>query len=402
MPIHSFTYRDHVTGWELQEVKFQQFNLLVGLSSAGKTRILSALRDVCLFGRGNGPSFNVDGADRAVHTSWVLRLEVDEVIWEWAVELKKNSGSGDLVGEGNASAEARGPRVLMERLVNTQSGKVVLERTPESFTFEGSALPMTLNGEASALNLIENDESVRAVRGLLRKVKTSESVQLDNFAEGFPFRAVFHVEKRIRDVGFSSFDELRRFGRASLLAKAHMMQSSFAEEFARVQGAFEEMFPNVQQVRIGHPKEFGRSGRFYEDENTVVVAVKENCMKGWAVGDEISSGMLRTLFHLLELALLSPGSVIIKDQYEDGLGINCLGVLTEMMLKNDGGVQFILTSHHPYVINNIPRTDWKIVTRKGALVSVVDASDVPALSSRSAQPAFSLLVNSDWFQESVQ
>ena len=80
--------------------------------------------------------------------------------------------------------------------------------------------------------------------------------------------------------------------------------------------------------------------------------------------------------HLLELALASPGTVIVIDEFENSLGVNCLPALSDLLLDHARELQFILTSHHPYVINNIPSTWWKVVTRQGGVVTVKDAESI--------------------------
>ena len=81
----------------------------------------------------------------------------------------------------------------------------------------------------------------------------------------------------------------------------------------------------------------------------------------------ISDGMFKTLVYLSEVTLCSPGTVLLIDEFENGLGLNCLGiVLEEMMEKNN--VQLILTSHHPYIINNIPPQHWTVVMREELMI----------------------------------
>jgi hypothetical protein len=63
-------------------------------------------------------------------------------------------------------------------------------------------------------------------------------------------------------------------------------------------------------------------------------------------------------------------------------------------------MQFILTSHHPYIINNIDLTDWKIVTRKGGIVRVKDAEQLHL--GRSKHQAFIQLMNLDEYREGIE
>ena len=84
--------------------------------------------------------------------------------------------------------------------------------------------------------------------------------------------------------------------------------------------------------------------------------------------------MLRTLIHIAELYLSSNGSVILIDEFENSLGVNCIDILTDDLIHENKSIQFIATSHHPYIINNIPYEYWKIVSRKGGKISVRNAA----------------------------
>jgi len=117
---------------------------------------------------------------------------------------------------------------------------------------------------------------------------------------------------------------------------------------------------------------------------------------------DISSGMMKTLLHLFEIALAPKGSVIMIDDFENSMGQNCLPQLTDYILRYSNDIQFILTSHHPYVINNIPTKWWKIVTRKGSEVTVKDADSIPALQTASKLDKFTLLMNLKEYEEGIQ
>ncbi|MCL1951131.1 MAG: ATP-binding protein [Turicibacter sp.] len=95
----------------------------------------------------------------------------------------------------------------------------------------------------------------------------------------------------------------------------------------------------------------------------------------WLYPGQMSDGMLKTFAYLKELISAPSGSVLLIDEFENGLGPNCLGVLLEEMLARDD-VQLILSSHHPYVINNIPPNNWLITSRKNNLVKTKTAAEM--------------------------
>ena len=96
--------------------------------------------------------------------------------------------------------------------------------------------------------------------------------------------------------------------------------------------------------------------------------------------------MLRTIVHLSDIFLSNDGSVILIDEFENSLGINCIDILTDDLIHENKNLQFIATSHHPYIINNIPYEYWKIVTRKGGHINIRNASDYHL--GKSKQEAF--------------
>ena len=51
MLLKTLSYLDKKTGWTLQDLKLDRFNLLVGASGVGKTRILRAIRTICAITR---------------------------------------------------------------------------------------------------------------------------------------------------------------------------------------------------------------------------------------------------------------------------------------------------------------------------------------------------------------
>jgi hypothetical protein len=64
-------------------------------------------------------------------------------------------------------------------------------------------------------------------------------------------------------------------------------------------------------------------------------------------------------------------------------------------------MQFILTSHHPYIINNIPWKTWQLVTRKGGYVRVTNATQIPHLQTASSMEKFIQLINLPEYEEGI-
>jgi predicted ATPase len=127
--------------------------------------------------------------------------------------------------------------------------------------------------------------------------------------------------------------------------------------------------------------------------------IKEKGVSKWINQSSLSSGMYKTFMHISELFVLPRGTVVLIDEFENSLGVNCIDVLTEDLLQESRNIQFIVTSHHPYIINNISPKYWKIVTRKGGTVTTKDAKNLGF--DKSKHKAFLQLLNLEEYSEGV-
>ena len=103
--------------------------------------------------------------------------------------------------------------------------------------------------------------------------------------------------------------------------------------------------------------------------------------------------MYVTLTYLIEITSAPEGSVFVVDEFENSLGINCMPQLTDFILDKSPNLQFILTSHHPYIINNIPWKTWQLVSKTNGTIRSRKAVDIPTLNTASSLDKFTQLIN---------
>ena len=108
--------------------------------------------------------------------------------------------------------------------------------------------------------------------------------------------------------------------------------------------------------------------------------------------------MYNALMHLCELYLCAENSLILIDELENSLGINCLSPISDEIVDNRKNTQFIITSHHPTIINNIEYNSWKVVTRNAKIVSV---SNYDIDTSESAHDPYLQLINSIHYSDGI-
>lgn len=170
-----------------------------------------------------------------------------------------------------------------------------------------------------------------------------------------------------------------------LIHKVAIVYNCFPDKFKEIKKYFKDIFPHVTDLKF--TTDF--------DKEVYLLAVKERDTL-WVPQYEFSSGMYKTLMVIAELMLLEEGSTILFDELENSLGVNCIDDVVDIMLSTDRDVQFIATSHHPYIINTISLSNWRIVIREGSKISVTNTNDIGLGNSK--HDAFKQLINSSVYR----
>lgn len=95
----------------------------------------------------------------------------------------------------------------------------------------------------------------------------------------------------------------------------------------------------------------------------------------------ISAGMRKTISFLVDLLTMSNNYVVLIDEIENGLGVNCLDEVYDLLTSLRNDLQLIMTSHHPYIINNVNPESCKIVDRKRNIISTYSAKELKLTNS---------------------
>ncbi|USR91021.1 ATP-binding protein [Phormidium yuhuli AB48] len=367
MQIKKLKYYDDEYKWELARVDFlPNLNLLVGVSGVGKTRTLKAIYNLKAIANGaslNGVKWDVCFVGDDGHEySWMGEFETQE----------------EAILVDDSSDENQQVRLTNERLVCDNHG-VLIERQGSDIVLNGQKTPK-LSPFESVIELLKQEDQISPVKESLDNIILADSTSYGRFWS-LPVGILRKFEK-------AKLSNLQKSG-WPVHIKLSILHRAFPETFNRIKEAFISVFPNVSDVKIetirgnNIPVELSD---FFKEANTV--SIKEKGVKDWI--QNISSGMLKTLMYISELYLAPENSIILVDEFENSLGVNCLDSVTELIL-GDKGFQFFITSHHPYIINNVSPAYWKIVTRKGGVVTIKDSEDFHISESR--QKAFIDLIN---------
>ena len=178
--------------------------------------------------------------------------------------------------------------------------------------------------------------------------------------------------------------------------KLFLAYNNAPRTFNIIKERYIDVFPKVEDIKV-EPLD-------YENEENVpfflleypYIQIKEIGIDKWIKQEYISSGMFRSLMHISEIYLCSEGSVFLIDEIENSLGINCIDELTNDILSSKRQTQFILTSHHPYIINNIAHSNWKLVTRDKEVIHTHRAEEFNI--GKSKHDAFMQLIQLEQYQ----
>ncbi|MBK1989296.1 ATP-binding protein [Sphaerospermopsis aphanizomenoides BCCUSP55] len=371
MKIQSFKFSNNKENWHIEEVKFEDLNLLVGGSGVGKTRILKALDLICDVAK--GINRNLDDLGWSINFSHLG----ENYRWELRSSSIKNE---EILLNVNESEQTE---IVYEKLVryDDDSELEILLRNESDSKFNKEKLPKLKKTESAITLLSEEDLIIPVGEAFNRFIFNFEIPQ------ELMFNNRNHDPNRIElshEISISNFQEY--FAGTPPVIKAFCLQKFFPDIFNEIKERYIDVFPEVKDVRVS-------SERDSDGDFLLFFEIQENGLEEWIPQQRISSGMFRTLICLFEITNAPEESVILIDEFENSLGINCMAELTDFILDKSPNIQFILTSHHPYIINNIPWKTWQIVSKYGNEVRVRKASNIPALDTASSLDKFTQLMN---------
>lgn len=369
MKIISLQLKNHFLGWDFDEIKFSSnLTLLVGISGAGKTQILRGIIDLKRIANGKA----INGLEWKIIFSTVNGTEF---IWEGGFDTVETNELNFDDPEKENPDENEKPSFIYEKLIS--KNEVLFERNKEDIKFKNTQIPK-LSSHQSMIYLLKEETVIKEAFDALNKIEYR-----DHTINGLRLRSskqsLYSIKNKYQALEsiVNSDEDIR--------TKLYLIYENKLDIFEAIKSRFIDVFQQIEDVRV-EPFKTDDLPKGFADIFVPVISIKEKSVPKWIREDRMSSGMLRTIIHLGEIFLSNEGSVILIDEFENSLGINCIDILTDDLIHENKTLQFIATSHHPYIINNIPYEYWKIVTRQGGHIRTCNASDYHL--GKSKQDAF--------------
>jgi energy-coupling factor transporter ATP-binding protein EcfA2 len=368
--IESIEYEELDSGWKLSHASFHQgVTLLVGLSGVGKTRILKAIRTLL-----------------ELATSEVTKLPKSI---RWRLEFAARDGAR-CIWTGETDSEERDSRTDSPSIVHesfTFGGIELFRKTGAAAYFRDVQAP-PLSHHLVGFRLFATDPDLARISREFKDFIILHHGQPEDMMITQATWKLSEIEE-YKD-HYLNLEQLRSSD-LSLQHRVFIASMFHPKLFEEMSSRFIEAFSSVESVRVDrYPLAHGVFLLLSFEEKHVRLSFGLH---------QLSSGMMNT-FLLIAYSYLCPdGTVILIDEFESSMGMNCLNEATDLVLETSRRMQFILTSHHPYVINNIRPECWKVVSRNGGNVTTRDATEIGIGTSRHA--AFTQLMNSKEYAEGI-
>lgn len=356
MRINYLEYHDRESGWQLERTTFKDLTLLVGASGAGKTRILRAIRNLKHIATKNlqeGWSFNGIG--------WEIGISIDGKDYYWKGQFQ-DSESGNKKNHRKNYFEFEEVK---------RNGKVIaLRNSNGEIYFEENQIPR-LPLDQSLVSLFKEEKKLNPVYSNFFRIIESDSTR-----DMFPADLIEDDFFNYLVKEYNSIEKIKN-SKENIYTKLALASINAPNIFKRILYDYQAIFPNIEEVIIEVEPAF--DGGIVEQTS---LSIREKGVKNVIYESNISAGMYKTLILLAEIYLSPDGTIILIDEFENSLGVNCINPVTSAILNLNRDIQFILTSHHPYIINKIDLKYWKIISRKGSVVTAKDASEFDLGRSR--------------------
>ena len=374
MRINSYEVLPHsASTWRFSPVEFGPLNLIVGDSGSGKTRFLNTVFNAAMA---------AVHSDRLWAGHWRIGFEHAGTNYTWEIKAGAAGLAESAIEEETLTRHDAGGDT---RLVS---------RSGSEFYFKSEKIPK-LSRRSSAIGLLKDEEEIEPVHRAFSLMMRRRFFG-DDLKRAYEYQAL-QAEKHQPD--HLSLEEIFRLD-ASLNARHYFLDRHHGAVRKRIVDSFKVVFPFVEDVKVFDLSRVRPTSAF--PGFIPALCMRERHVQDWIPIDDISSGMQKVFMVLSDLYMLPPGSVYLLDEYENSLGISAIDFLPDVLLDLSDHVQFLMTSHHPYIINKIPPEQWYVFHRRGADVHIRYGKTNADRYGRSRQQRFLQLLNDPYYRDGVE
>ena len=328
------------TDFKIERITFNKdITLLVGLSGVGKTQVLHAVEYSL------GLAVDKDIILRPYRVG--IGILIGNNSYEWFYEIQRISEDGLIINEENKY------EFSFEKL--SCNGNLLFERNKGKVRVIGyDKVPQPKKDESLILQYSEDKNFEPLIMGI-RKLYSIE-IELA-VRGGIRSESFSRLKSKVTDtIKIEKNREFKMFSHLPVALKQYKEKRYYPELYIKIFDAVKELFIEIEDMDVE------------EDSSMEMYLVSIQVYGKKLLQHDISNGMLKTIYYIVELFTMSEDSLVLIDEFENGLGVNCIDLLSELMLTERNDLQFIITSHHPKIINAIDKDKWRIIDRDGCVV----------------------------------
>ena len=262
-------------------------------------------------------------------------------------------------------------------------------RTLNVYLFNGANLPK-ISQEDSAIYLLKEEYPISLIYNGMSTIIRRDFAS-GNLKESMSNHLLNLTDKE--NIGKNK-DLINLVNVESLNDRLDIICKYIKPKYDSICASFREVFPFITDIKFMDQK---TNIGIFKKINTK----ERNCTE-WVPLDKLSSGMQKVLYILTDIYTLPPGAIYLLDEYENSLGINAIDFFPDFLADHFNNNQFLITSHHPYIINNIPVKNWYICHRSGTDIKVKYGSEVVSRYGSSKQKSFYNLINDPFYVEGIE
>lgn len=375
MRILTYKYNDvDPIGWHFSKVEFDKVNLLVGDTATGKTRLLNTIFNLGRFSVSN--EFKNGG--------WDITFKHDNVTYRWTLETERMKD--DEVA------------IIQDNIWKIQEGRdiPIVKRDRTSFIFNDREVPK-LSSKENSVWLLKEEELIKPIYDgfsniMQRRFFGDELIKISGY-QTIPLNFIEKMKKErsLKTLFQADFN---------LSGTLYFLSEYYKDIFNKICTLYKSIFPFITETTLLDIKDLNKN--IAVPGPMPIFCIKEKGVNKWIPILEISSGMQKVLLILTDIVVFPEGGIYLIDEYENSLGINAIDFFPSFILEVEKDIQFIVTSHHPYIINEIPVKNWYVFHRKGTEVVIKHGSELAERFGKSKQKAFIKLINDSFYTEGVE
>jgi predicted ATPase len=382
------------SGWTFSKVKFGNINLLVGNTATGKSRLLNTIFNLGRF----------VAANEFKNGSWDILFEHNGIKYRWILESQIKEEDREII-----TKEEMYKYEIHKEDETYNKEKILVRRDQDNFLYLDDKMPKLSLKETSASLLKEEKDFqpiIEAFSIIKRRLFHNDALKKVLDLQAIPMHIITKLDKINKAPNTTNSakrkEGLKEINNADLNINAilFLLHNFFRDVFNCIVRNYKQIFLFIEDTRIAKLEDI--EPKFSIIGKIPVFQIREKGSKKWVSIHEISSGMQKVLLILTDLLIAPDESIYIIDEYENSLGINAIDFFPQFILTLEKDIQFFITSHHPYIINEIPVNNWYVFHRNNMNVTIKHGEELEQKFGKSRQQTFMQLINDPFFSQGVE